>query len=211
MKPSKNIIIDVFTDPISLKRHRHTKSGHVYNPSMNDMKDFYLMAKPFVPKKPLEGSLKMTFYFVFKRPKKHYRSGKYSDQLKPKSPLIHQVKPDLSNVVKFYEDALGLTKFFYHDDKQISYIKGYKFYGKQGRVKLIIEEISDETLEDVFSEHCCSHSDKEYQPEEKDTNTPESYVCLDCNANLELLGEDVDIQRDEAYEEFGTWIDMEKS
>ena len=50
-----------------------------------------------------------------------------------------------------------------------------------------------------------------YQPEEDDTNAPESYSCEDCGFELDIPEENTDILRDQSYEEFGTWLDLEKS
>lgn len=135
------IEIIVETEPLSLQRHRHTKYGHVYNPSLKDMKIFHDKAIPFAKEKPYEGSLLMIADFTLTRPKKHYRSGKYSHLLKDNSPDWHSIKPDLSNLIKFYEDALGLSTTFFLDDKQICESYATKSYGESPLVEIRIIEI----------------------------------------------------------------------
>ncbi len=39
----------------------------------------------------------------------------------------------------------------------------------------------------------CSHENQYYQPEEKDTNTPESLYCEDCGKDLEIPEPDWDL------------------
>ena len=57
----------------------------------------------------------------------------------------------------------------------------------------------------------CKHLNTMYQPEEDDTNAPESYSCEDCDAELDIPEQDPDTLHDEQFEEFGTWLDVEKS
>ena len=39
----------------------------------------------------------------------------------------------------------------------------------------------------------CEHKNRHYQPEEYDTNIPESYNCEDCGAELEIPEPDWDL------------------
>jgi len=138
------IEISIETEPLSLKRHRHTKFGHVYNPSLKDMKVFHDLALCFKKEAPLAGGILMMSRFVFTRPKNHYRSGKYSHLLKPNHPTWHIIKPDTSNLVKFYEDALGLSTNFFYDDKQICESYSTKEYGESPLVEIKLIEINYE-------------------------------------------------------------------
>ena len=55
-----------------------------------------------------------------KRPKNHYRTGKYADQIKEKwITLSHTKKPDIDNLVKFVMDSLSGINGFFLDDNQI--------------------------------------------------------------------------------------------
>ena len=112
--------------PTSLKRHRHTKYGHSYDPSAKDKLEF--VNKVELPENLLEGALKATLHFYEKRPKCHYRSGKFSDELKPKAPKYNTSKKDIDNFCKFVLDALN--KRFYNDDSQIIELCATKLYKK---------------------------------------------------------------------------------
>ena len=110
--------------PTSLKRHRHTKYGHSYDPSAKDKLEF--VNKVELPENLLEGALKATLHFYEKRPKCHYRTGKYSELLKPTAPHIHTNMPDVDNLSKFILDAMN--EVFYEDDRQVVELNSHKEY-----------------------------------------------------------------------------------
>tara|TARA_Y100001970_G_scaffold276319_1_gene378836 strand:- start:615 stop:1028 length:414 start_codon:yes stop_codon:yes gene_type:complete len=127
--------------PTSLKRHRHTKYGHSYDPSAKDKLEF--VNKVELPENLLEGALKATLHFYEKRPKCHYRSGRFSDELKPKAPKYNTSKKDIDNFCKFVLDALN--KRFYNDDSQIIELCATKNYTKNkedGFIYMKFQEIS---------------------------------------------------------------------
>ena len=101
-----------------------------------------LQIAKFKPKQPFVGNIYLTLRFSMPRPKSHYRTGKYKHLLKDSSPELHSVKPDLSNMVKLYEDILQPD--FYVDDSQICVLNCYKDYiqhGKEPQTYVRIEEI----------------------------------------------------------------------
>ena len=49
--------------------------------------------------------------FQFPWPKKWYRTGKYSGQLKDNAPIEHTIKPDIDNLLKFVMDAMKNNKY----------------------------------------------------------------------------------------------------
>ena len=61
----------------------------------------------------------------------------------------------------------------------------------------------------IYEIPVCEHETKFYQPAEADTNTPESISCEDCGKELDLPEYDPDTDRE--FQEFGDWIDVEKS
>ena len=125
--------------PKALKRHRVSKFGGMYDPSSKDKKDIMIQMAQFKPKVPLDGNIALTLRFTLPRPKNHYRTGKYKHLLKDSSPELHSVKPDLSNLVKLYEDILQPD--FYVDDSQICVLYAFKEYGKEPETHVQIEEI----------------------------------------------------------------------
>ena len=122
---------DVNYPPTSLKRHRHTKFGnHTYDPSAGDKKDFLQKLLPTLPKKPFTMPINAELYFYEARPKSHYRTGKFSGELKPTAPKKNVVKKDIDNFVKFVFDTLNTH--LYKDDSQIYELKCGKYYSERG-------------------------------------------------------------------------------
>ena len=122
----------------ALKRHRPSARGGYYDPSSKDKKQIWLQIARFKPKRPLEGQIMLFATFYMPRPKKHFRTGKYANVLKDGVPEYHTNTPDLSNLIKLYEDILMPS--FYLDDSQICRIQAEKIYSKQPRTEIIIEE-----------------------------------------------------------------------
>lgn len=84
------------------------------------------------------GAVKLSLIFTFPRPKSHYRTGKYSRQLRPSAPVFHVVKPDLDKLVRCVKDAL--TGVAWKDDCQVSRFGDVsKTYGDKPGVFITIE------------------------------------------------------------------------
>ena len=105
----------VYYPPTSLKRHRHTRSGHSYDPSAKDKLEF--ASKVQLPENPFTGPLIATLDFYQMRPKSHFRTGKYAGELKPNAPKYNTNRKDIDNLCKFVLDALN--RRLYDDDSQI--------------------------------------------------------------------------------------------
>lgn len=103
--------------PKPLIRHRPSKWGGNYDPSSKDKNKLRLLSTPYAPNKPFNCPLRVDMVFAFKRPKSHYRTGKFSNLLKKSAPEFHIQKPDKSNLEKLVEDAFN--KFFWKDDSII--------------------------------------------------------------------------------------------
>ena len=125
--------------PKPLKRHRSTRTGRMYDPSAKDKKQISLQIAQFKPKQPFAMGISLLIRFIMPRPKNHYRTGKYRHLLKDDMCFYHTFKPDLSNLIKLYEDILQPD--FYVDDSQICKIQSEKVYGEKPRTEIIIEEI----------------------------------------------------------------------
>ena len=129
--------------PKALKRHRHTSKGFTYDPSRNDKQEFILQCRRYKPHVPLYGPLSLELKFYLPRPKSHFRTGKFADQLKPGSPTMHTTKADLSNLVKFVEDAFNGE--FYRDDAEICVLTATKVYcepGKYPRTQILLTTLN---------------------------------------------------------------------
>ena len=112
--------------PTALKRPRLVRNNLVYDPSKKDKKDWLKTVLQYIPKKPLEGPLKINLEFFFPRPKNHFRSGKYKEQIKDSAPRIHTFMPDIDNLAKFILDAMN--EHFFLDDRQVVEIGAHKEY-----------------------------------------------------------------------------------
>lgn len=88
---------------------------------------------------PLEGSVALDLLFYFERPLSHYRSGKYSRDLKPGMPLLQTGTPDSDKVARNVCDALKGTvlwpkgerdgrRIIYRDDSQANPVLIRKHY-----------------------------------------------------------------------------------
>lgn len=110
----RDITFTIPGNPIALKRHRSTKTGIQYDPSKSDKQDFLAKAMQHRPNKPWDGPVEVYMTFVFARPKSHYRTGRYSGELKSTSLCPHTSRPDFDNLLKFVADALNSV--FWLDD-----------------------------------------------------------------------------------------------
>ena len=129
--------------PIALKRHRVAKNGRMYDPSYKDKKQIWLQIAKYKPKQPFAGDIYLKVIFYFKRPKKHFRSGKYSHLLKDayKDMVYHSFKPDLDNLLKLLLDTIGGADRMIVDDAQICMLQAEKMYSTNPRTEVVIQEI----------------------------------------------------------------------
>tara|TARA_Y100000385_G_C13095952_1_gene641317 strand:- start:666 stop:1058 length:393 start_codon:yes stop_codon:yes gene_type:complete len=122
---------------IAQKRHRHTKKGMVYDPSSKDKKIAIQQIKEQFTGEPYTDALKIKFVFHIKRPKAHFRTGKYANELKKTAPVYHIKRPDVDNYVKFYMDCMN--KLVYLDDSQVIELRATKEYDdKESYTEIII-------------------------------------------------------------------------
>lgn len=113
--------------PQPRQRHRAFKMGgrivtQNYTPSgapVNTWKDLIaLTARDLLPETPLSGPLRVDATYRFRRPKSHFRTGKYSGQLRPDAPYYHTTKPDRDNLDKAFLDIMTQIGFW-RDDAQV--------------------------------------------------------------------------------------------
>lgn len=136
----KEISFTVFGDPIIQKRARFSRIGKfvkTYDPSAEDKRDFASVAKTYAPEEIISTPVVLEVICYFKRVKSHYRTGKYSDQLKPNAPTLHTKKPDGDNVLKGVGDAL--TGLFFKDDCIIWKMSIEKYYDEEPRTEIQIQ------------------------------------------------------------------------
>jgi len=145
MSQEYNITFVVPGNPVALKRHRTLKKGFSYDPSANDKADFLAKAMQYRPDIPFDGPISLTIVCFFKRPKSHYRAGKFSHQLKDTAPVWHTSTPDGDNLLKFVGDALN--GIFWRDDKFIAVSQVIKKYDESPRVAINIRLIENDSMD----------------------------------------------------------------
>lgn len=120
------------SEPIPQQRHRDSKYGGKYDPNKHVKESIGLIAlyQQSSKKKFTYGPLFMKISFYFPIPK--YLKNKISEN------DWHIKRPDSSNLLKLYEDAL---KHMYKDDSQFCKIDIEKRYSSNPRTEIIITEL----------------------------------------------------------------------
>jgi len=77
--------------------------------------------------KRLEGALAVKLSFHLKRPKSHYRTGRFSHILRDDATKYHTSKPDVDNLAKLVLDVLSKIRY-YKDDSQVVLLYVTKAY-----------------------------------------------------------------------------------
>ena len=133
----KTVLFTIYGKPIPLKRHRHT-THCTYNPQKQEQETIRILMQTYLNQytsfsgEPFTGPLHATFKFYFKLPK--------TKKLREKKGLFHHQKPDLSNLIKTYEDCMN--NILFKDDAQISKIDAIKCYThEKERTEITITQI----------------------------------------------------------------------
>lgn len=139
-------IFEITGKPIPQKQTCFGK-GRAYDPSAQDRQQIQWQARPYAPKVPLLGPVKvdLTFYF---EPAQSTSACRRRQML---NHVIHHIKkPDADNCAYIVTNALkGL---FYHDDAQIIDLSIHKRFAEEAKtvVKIIaIEEIAPTRGDDL--------------------------------------------------------------
>ena len=123
--------------PLAQKRHRHIgKFVRVYDPSSKDKKSFASKLNKQWKKKALNGNILLFVTYYMPRPKKHYRTGKFSNVLKKDAPEYHKIKPDIDNLIKLTMDAS--TGVLWEDDCVVVGVVAKKLYSENPRTEITI-------------------------------------------------------------------------
>lgn len=85
------------------------------------------------PREPFNCPVKVDILFYFPRPKSHYRTGKYADQLKPNAPIFHESKPDKDNAEKLVLDVLTKSGWWADDSRVVTGTPTKLYHGQDGK------------------------------------------------------------------------------
>ena len=137
--------MEIQGNPKPQQRHRHFRLG-TYDPSKKDKKDFIIKAKQSHKIDiPLLTPLYINIKFYMKRPKSHFRTGKFANYIKDKwIKLPHTKKPDIDNLIKFVLDALQGQNGYYLDDSQVVRLYAEKIYTDNPHTEIMILEEHEE-------------------------------------------------------------------
>ena len=130
--------ITIEGNPLSLKRHRHSKWG-TYDPSKKDKQEFRKKVMKAYKGKTFIDAVRVGLSFGMKRPKSHYRSGKYSHLLKHNAPEYCKKTPDIDNLAKFVLDALQGEDGCWIDDAIITSLWLEKYYSDKPCTEIFIQ------------------------------------------------------------------------
>ena len=146
---TKSIVVSIMGDPIPLQRTRLRSSsyagqGHkVYDPQKDLKTIIGIQLKSRIKRNcdysSLDGHLSLNLLFYFEIPRSWSLKKKEKVAAKRKSS-----RPDLSNLIKFYEDVMQDIGLF-EDDAQIVAISAEKFYddGQGARVVITLKEVNE--------------------------------------------------------------------
>lgn len=99
--------------------------------------------------KPFTGPVKCEFVFFLRRPKSHYRTGKFATLLREDAPRFHDHRPDALKFGRSTEDAL--TEVLWADDAQTVRVCSEKRWMNAGdqegcAVRLVLLEVDQLSL-----------------------------------------------------------------
>ena len=118
--------------PIPLARPRMSK-GYVYDSQKQSKQSIATLLRRQHGLIPMYcGPLHLNITFYMPIPKR------------TKAPLYHRKKPDLSNMIKFYEDVS--SGILYADDRQIVKIFACKIYDENPRTEFTITELKENNV-----------------------------------------------------------------
>lgn len=125
-------------DPIPLQRPRLSR-GNVYDPQVSIKRQVAMFMNGQWNQITLIGNLSLAIAFYFHIPDSWSRKQKEKVAAKRKGS-----RPDLSNLIKFYEDVMQDIGIF-KDDAQIVEIYAQKLYddGANPRVEITLKEVNE--------------------------------------------------------------------
>lgn len=133
--------ISLHEKPIPLARPRVTKFG-TYNPQKEHVKKWKSLLAQKWPYLPYNGFISIIWDFGMPYPKSLSKRLKKAIE-EDSATYPHVKKPDLSNLIKFVEDAMQGIIFV--DDKQIIDITAKKYYCKDPSLNCIINTTEELT------------------------------------------------------------------
>lgn len=136
------IVYEIPGPPIPLQRHRHS-GKKTYDPQKKTKQTYQWHIKTLLNGLfPAHSAIKLVVEYHMPIPKSYSKKRVKECLLGP-----HSKKPDLSNLIKFTEDAFN--SLVWEDDSLISEIEARKFYSTEPKTVFKIEGIALKTFEEM--------------------------------------------------------------
>ena len=120
--------------PQAKGRPRFSKAGHVYTPERpRNAEEVCQGLMREVCTVPLEGPLKLSIWFCFRRPNSWNKAQRVAVDMGYEEPW-YTGKPELDNLVKLVQDAGN--GILWHDDAQVVELVASKVYGAKSETVL---------------------------------------------------------------------------
>lgn len=143
--------------PIAKARPRFARRGKyvtTYSEQETEEGKALLFIREQWHREPIIGPVMLSMFFFLPRPKGHYGTGRNAGKLKPSAPTHHVKKPDVSNMVKFYEDVMN--GIVWKDDSQIIASLTRKEYSVEPRTEILVEGVFEDDIDNIIgiAEEC---------------------------------------------------------
>jgi len=134
------IVYEIPGDPIALQRHRHS-GKRCYDPQKKAKQAHQWHIKSAINGLfPAHSAIKLVVEYHMPIPKSYSKKKALECLLGP-----HTKKPDLSNLLKFTEDAFN--GILWEDDSIITEIETRKFYTREPKTVFKIEAVAQKYME----------------------------------------------------------------
>lgn len=133
VEPDFSVVVIGNPAPQGSKRQVRPKTFIEDNPETAPWRDSIVYASRTVKREgdPIHEACYATLVATFLRPRYHYRTGKFYNELKPSAPGWHAVKPDGDKIARAAFDALVIAQVIY-DDALITEHSVYKRWANWG-------------------------------------------------------------------------------
>lgn len=140
-----NIAFTVDGKPVpegDLKRGRHGKLYWSNDAVLRGWKDAvgYAARAAMAGRDPFSGPIYVRAIFSMPRPRSHYRTGRFSEQLRADAPRWMDTRPDLDKLDRAILDAM--TDIVYTDDSRVALKRTVKVWAAHGRAAIEVFELS---------------------------------------------------------------------
>lgn len=144
------VFLEIPGKPLPLRRYRFCRKGSriwTYNSQEKEMNEVRKLMRIQYPFAPLEGPLLAWYCFQMPMSKRWNKK----ERAKGLKGSIHPAfRPDISNMVKFYEDCMNKTIF--DDDALIIHSESFKMYSEDPKTLIWIRSPQEDEMKNFIHE-----------------------------------------------------------